>query len=69
MFVWLSRTRDPTTTKEAIGVSPVRLGPIKSTLGDQNYVLPADLSADVVRSVVIWYEPTQTAYIAAALSR
>jgi len=67
MFLWLSEARRPKTSKEAIGTPPLRLREVKSTLGDQNYLLPRGLGPDAVRSVIIWYRPTRTAYIAAAL--
>ncbi len=67
MFLWLAKARRPMTTREAIAARTSRLREVKSTLGDQNYLLPEDLGPDAVRSVVIWYQPTRTAYIAAAL--
>jgi len=67
MFLWLSEARRPMTSKEAIRTASVRLGVVKSTLGDQNYLLPRGLGPNAVRSVVIWYKPTRTAYVAAAL--
>ncbi len=67
MLVWLSKARRPVTSKEAIGTPLIKLRELKSTLGDQNYLLPKGLGADAVGSVVIWYKPTRTAYIAAAL--
>jgi hypothetical protein len=42
---------------------------LKSTLGDQNYVLPAGTRAGRVRSIVIWCEPIRIAYTAATLRR
>ena len=67
LFVWVSRAPRPRTTKEAFRAPHTNLGPIKSTLGDQNYLLPAGLDADGIRSVVIWCEPIRIAYTAAAL--
>ncbi len=46
----------------------VDLGNLKSTLGDQNYEVPADLPTDRIRSIVIWCEPVHVAYSGAALS-
>jgi hypothetical protein len=45
----------------------VWVAPLASTLGDQNYLLPAGLRAQDVRSVVIWCEPVRIAYAAASL--
>jgi hypothetical protein len=49
--------------------SEVRIGPVISTLGDQNYELPDGVSVNDIRSVVIWCEPLQIAYTAAVLHR
>ena len=67
LFVWLSEAARPRTTKQAVHSRHVELGLLKSTLGDQNYLLPRSVDADRVRSVVIWCEPVQIAYTAAAL--
>jgi hypothetical protein len=58
----------PATTVQIVGANKWDLGNLKSTLGDQNYVLPADVPVDRVRSVVIWCEPVRVAYIAAGLT-
>jgi hypothetical protein len=42
---------------------------LKATRGEQNYLLPAGLRADRVRSVVVWCVPVRIAYTAAALRR
>ena len=69
LFVWLSEARRPRTTKQSFQAPHIELGPLKSTLGDQNYVLPAGVDVDRIRSVVIWCEPVQIAYAAAPLQR
>lgn len=67
LFVWLSEAREPRTTKQAFR-APYRVAAeLKSTQGDQNYVLPAGTDARDVRSIVIWCEPVRNAYVAAAL--
>ena len=69
LFVWVSAARRPRTTRAAFRSRHVEVALLKSTLGDQNYLLPRDLDEEDVRSVVIWCEPVQIAYTAAALAR
>lgn len=66
LFVWLTDAARPTNGAEAFDAGRVVLGNLKSTVGDQNYEIPADVPIDV-RSVVIWCEPVAIAYTAAAL--
>lgn len=68
LFVWLIDGAKPATTVQIVGADKWVLGNLKSTVGDQNYVLPADVPIDRVRSVVIWCEPVRVAYIAAGLT-
>lgn len=67
LFVWTSRSARPRTTVQAKRSPHVVLAPLKSTLGDENYLLPAGTRAAAVRSIVIWCEPVQIAYTAATL--
>jgi hypothetical protein len=67
LFVWLSRARDPRTTRQALRTPHRQIRVLKSTLGDQNYLLPRGVRASTVRSVVIWCEPIRVAYAAAPL--
>ena len=69
LFVWLSEARRPHTTRAAFKAPHTELALLKSTLGDQNYLLPRGIDATKVRSIVIWCEPVQIAYTAAALAR
>lgn len=68
LFVWLSESPNPRTSKDAVDSPYVVLGGLKSTLGSENYVLPPDLSPDRIRSIVIWCAPVQIAYTAAVLA-
>ena len=45
----------------------VKLGELKATRGNQNYVIPAGASLDGVRSVVIWCDRFNVAFGSAAL--
>ena len=69
LFVWLSRAQRPRTTREALGAERFELALLKSTIGDQNYLLHKVLTADPIRSIVIWYRPTGIVYTAASLKR
>jgi Electron transfer DM13 len=66
LFVWLSESPMPRTTKEVLAASHVEVALLKSTVGDQNYLLPAG-DPSRARSVVIWCRPLRIAYTAAAL--
>lgn len=67
LFVWLSQARTPRTTKQAFKAPHTVVREIKSTMGDQNYLLPPNTTLKKARSIVIWCEPVQNAYTAAAL--
>ena len=67
LFVWLSEAARPRTTRQALRAPHRQFALLKSTLGDQNYLLPAGVREDSIRSVVIWCEPVRIAYAAAAL--
>ncbi len=67
LHVWISRGSRPRNTVEAQRSPHRDVGLLKSTLGEQNYVLPAGTTTADVRSVVIWCEPVQIAYTAAPL--
>ena len=69
LFVWLSEARRPRTTRAAFRARHVEFAGLKSTLGDQNYLLPRDADASRIRSIVIWCEPVRIVYAAATLTR
>lgn len=69
LFVWVSEARRPKTTKQAFNAPHTELQPLKSTIGDQNYLLPKRLDSDSIRSVVVWNKPSRIAYAAASLTR
>ena len=69
LFVWLSEARRPRTTSAAVKAPYDQVALLKSTLGNQNYVLPRSVDPDDVRSIVIWCEPVRIAYTAAGLRR
>jgi Electron transfer DM13 len=67
LFVWISENPRPRTTKRALNSPHAQIATLKSTLGDQNYLLPKGFDVGSARSVVIWCEPIQIAYTAATL--
>lgn len=68
LFVWVSETAKPTTSEEAVTTPHVELTNLKSTIGNQNYEIPASIPTEKIKSVVIWCQPVQIAYAAAALA-
>jgi len=68
LFVWLSEVAKPVNSKEAVTNTYVELGNLKSTVGTQNYEIPASVPTDKIRSIVIWCQPVAIAYAAAALA-
>jgi hypothetical protein len=69
LFVWLSESPAPKTSKDAVDSPYVVLGNLKSTVGSENYLLPADVPPEKIRSIVIWCVPVRVAYTAAILAR
>jgi hypothetical protein len=67
LFVWLSTASRPRNTVQAGKAKHTVLGALKSTLGEQNFLLPKKVKAKSIRSIVIWCQPVQIAYTAAAL--
>jgi hypothetical protein len=67
LFVWLSRAPEPESTVDAAKAEHVVLRALKSTIGDQNYLIPAAVDASEIRSIVIWCVPVRIAYTAASL--
>lgn len=68
LFVWISEDPRPRTTNQAMNAPHEEIAVLKSTLGDQNYLFPEGFDPARARSVVIWCEPVQIAYTAAALT-
>jgi len=68
LFVWLSESPSPRTSKDAVEAPYEVLANLKSTVGNENYVLPPGFSRDRVKSIVIWCAPVRIAYTAAILA-
>ena len=67
LFLWVSTAPEPRTSAEAVESDHIVIGNLRSTIGTQNYVLPADMTPERARSIVIWCQPVSVAYTAAAL--
>lgn len=67
LFLWISEAVAPKTNAEAATAPHQVIGNLKSTNGNQNYILPTNLPVERMQSIVIWCEPVRTAYGAAAL--
>lgn len=66
--VWLSRADNVESTFEARKAKYYDAGVIRSTLGSYNQMLPADVDANEVRTIVIWCPTVLIAFSAAPLS-
>ncbi len=65
--VWLSRSRDARSTLDARRADHIDAGPVRSTLGSYNHVLPRSVRSEDFRSIVIWCPTVTIAFSAAAL--
>ena len=68
LFVWLSEATRPMNSATAVNTPHVEIANLKSTLGNQNYEIPASVPTEKIRSIVIWCQPVAIAYAAAGLS-
>jgi len=68
LFVWLSEVPKPANSAQAVGTPHVEISNLKSTIGSQNYEIPASIPTEKIKSVVIWCQPVQIAYAAVALA-
>ena len=66
--VWLSRAPNVKSTLDARQAKYRDAGVIRSTLGSYNQMLPADVDADEVRTIVIWCPTVLIAFSAAPMS-
>lgn len=69
LTVWLSASASPATTRRIFDAPHTTVRSLKSTIGDQNYPLPAGTNADRIRSVVVVNPSQRIAYAAARLAR
>ena len=68
LFVWLSEVPKPANSAQAVGSPHVEISNLKSTIGSQNYEIPASVPTEKIKSIVIWCQPVQIAYAAVALA-
>jgi hypothetical protein len=67
--VWVSESTQPTTTQRIFRAGHTTVAALKSTIGDQNYLLPARTDADRIRAIVVVNNPERIVYAAARLQR
>lgn len=67
LFVYLT-TADADATDDELGAEFVDLGVLTGNIGNQNYVVPADVDLDRFDTVVIWCRRFTTAFGAADLT-
>lgn len=67
LFVYLT-TADADATDDELGAEFVDLGVLTGNIGNQNYVIPADVDLDRFDTVVIWCRRFTTAFGAADLT-
>lgn len=65
--VWLVSHPNPTSSGDVTGGGWVSLGRLKGNIGDQNYVIPAEVDLNEFGSVVIWCEQFSVLFASAAL--
>ena len=69
LTVWLSESANPTSTRRIFRAPHTTVRSLKSTIGDQNYMLPAGTDAEKIRSVVVVNASQRIAYAVARLNR
>lgn len=67
--VWLSTAPEPTSTRRIFRAAHTPVRSLKSTIGDQNYLLPKGTDAGRIASVVVVNAEQRIAYAAAKLAR
>ncbi|MDQ3435467.1 MAG: DM13 domain-containing protein [Actinomycetota bacterium] len=66
--LWLSRAKNPNSTLDARDAPYVNAGKPRSTFGSYNQLLPREIGADEIDSIVIWCPAVQIAFSAAPLT-
>ncbi|MXX80132.1 MAG: DM13 domain-containing protein [Chloroflexi bacterium] len=68
LFVLVSPHPDPQGRGDIADAGYVELARLKGNVGNQNYVLPADLDPDDINSVIIYCKPFRVVFSTAALT-
>ncbi len=68
LFVLVSPHPDPQGRGDIADAGYVELARLKGNVGNQNYVLPADLDPDDINSVIIYCKPFRVVFSTAALN-
>lgn len=67
LVVYLARHASPTSAADVLDGGFVNLGKLKGNVGNQNYVVPADVEISEYNSVVIWCQLFDVLFSPAAL--
>ena len=65
--LWLSRAEDPRSTLDSRRAAHVNAGPLRSTYGSYNQLLPRGAAAEKIKSVIVWCPTVLIAFGAAPL--
>lgn len=66
--VYLAVSANVTTASDVLDGGWVSLGPLKGNIGDQNYVIPAEVDLSKYGSVVIWCQQFSVLFSSAKLA-
>jgi hypothetical protein len=69
VVVYLIAAGDAADSETVKNASPILLGSLKGNVGDQNYVLPADVDLSKYRAVTIWCRRFNVNFATAPLSK
>ena len=69
LVVYLAKHPSPESAADVLDAGFVNLGELKGNVGNQNYVVPADIDVAEYGSVVIWCELFDVLFSPAALER
>jgi len=67
LHVYLSAHPNPASSEEIKQGSYVDLGSLKGNIGNQNYVIPADVDVSAMQSVIIYCQPFHVIFSVASL--
>ncbi|HZB97834.1 MAG TPA: DM13 domain-containing protein [Candidatus Sulfotelmatobacter sp.] len=64
LYVWVEPVTGLTTSPQMLSAPHVVVAALKSTTGNQNYIVPTGTSRQQIQSVVVWCQIQQFAYVA-----
>jgi hypothetical protein len=66
--VWLVKAKNVASSGDVTASQWRALGPLKGNIGDQNYLIPADVPLEEYGSVVVWCEQFSVLFASATLA-